>query len=63
MISIAQDYGKVNALAARIVILTSYAEDEVLLDAIAAGAKGYILRQVGGNNLARALLSVSSMKI
>jgi len=34
VISIAQDYGKVNALVARIVILTSYAEDEVLLDAI-----------------------------
>jgi hypothetical protein len=34
VISIAQDYTKVNALAARMVILIFYAEDKVFLDAI-----------------------------
>ena len=44
----------------KIVVLTSYAEDEVLLDAIAAGAEGYVLKQVGSDDLVRALRRVGS---
>jgi len=39
----------------RIIILTSFPDDEVLLDAIAAGADGYVLKQVGSDDLIRAL--------
>jgi two-component system response regulator DevR len=42
----------------KIVVLTSYAEDEVLLDTIAAGAEGYVLKQVGSDDLVRALRRV-----
>jgi DNA-binding NarL/FixJ family response regulator len=42
----------------KIVVLTSYAEDEMLLDAIAAGAEGYVLKQVGSNDLVQALRRV-----
>jgi two-component system response regulator DevR len=42
----------------KIVMLTSYAEDEVLLDAIAAGAEGYVLKQVGSDDLVQALRRV-----
>ncbi len=44
----------------KIVILTSYAEDEVLLDAIVAGAEGYVLKQVGSDDLVQALGVVGS---
>ena len=39
----------------RIIILTSFPDDEVLLDAIAAGADGYILKQIGSDDLIQAL--------
>jgi len=39
----------------RIIILTSFPDDEVLFDAIAAGADGYVLKQVGSDDLIRAL--------
>lgn len=39
----------------RVVMLTSYAEDEMLFSAIRAGASGYILKQIGGEELIRAL--------
>ena len=42
----------------KVVILTSYAEDDVLIDAIAAGASGYVLKQIGGDDLVRALVTV-----
>jgi DNA-binding NarL/FixJ family response regulator len=42
----------------KIVVLTSYADDEVLLDAIAAGAEGYVLKQVGSDDLVQALRRV-----
>jgi DNA-binding NarL/FixJ family response regulator len=41
----------------RIIMLTSYAEDEMLFAAIRAGAVGYILKQVGGNDVIRAIES------
>lgn len=39
----------------RIIILTSFPDDEVLFDAIAAGADGYILKQIGSDDLIQAL--------
>ena len=39
----------------RIIILTSFPDDEVLFEAIAAGADGYVLKQVGSGDLVRAL--------
>jgi DNA-binding NarL/FixJ family response regulator len=43
----------------KVLMLTSYAEDELLLDAIAAGASGYVLKQVGSTDLIHALEAVS----
>jgi two-component system response regulator DevR len=42
----------------RIIMLTSYVEDEMLFDAIAAGAAGYVLKQIGSGDLVRALEAV-----
>ena len=42
----------------RVLMLTSYAEDEMLFSAIRAGASGYILKQIGGEDLVRALEAV-----
>lgn len=39
----------------KVVMLTSYAEDELLVRAIRAGAVGYILKQVGNEELMRAV--------
>jgi DNA-binding NarL/FixJ family response regulator len=45
--------------ATRVIMLTSYAEDEMLFSAIRAGASGYILKQIGSTDLIKALESVS----
>jgi len=42
----------------RVIMLTSYAEDEMLFSAIRAGASGYILKQIGGEDLVRAIEAV-----
>lgn len=42
----------------RVLMLTSYAEDTLLFDAIAAGAAGYVLKQIGSGELVRALEAV-----
>ena len=42
----------------KVIMLTSYAEDELLFDAIAAGASGYVLKQIGSSELVRALETV-----
>ncbi|MDX9991400.1 MAG: response regulator transcription factor [Anaerolineales bacterium] len=42
----------------KVIMLTSYAEDEMLFSAIRAGASGYILKQIGGEDLVRALDAV-----
>ena len=39
----------------KVIILTSYAEDELLFDAIDAGAYGYVLKQIGSDDLVQAL--------
>jgi two-component system response regulator DevR len=43
----------------KIIMLTSYAEDEVLFAAIRAGAAGYVLKQAGGQDVLRALEAVA----
>jgi DNA-binding NarL/FixJ family response regulator len=42
----------------KVVMLTSYAEDEMLFSAIRAGASGYVLKQIGAEDLVRAIESV-----
>ena len=42
----------------KVIMLTSYAEDEMLFSAIRAGASGYILKQIGGEDLIHALEAV-----
>lgn len=44
----------------KVLMLTSYAEDEMLFSAIRAGASGYVLKQIGSEDLVRAIESVSS---
>ncbi len=39
----------------KVVILTSYAEDELLFSAIRAGASGYVLKQIGAEGLIEAI--------
>ena len=39
----------------RVVILTSFADDELIMRAISAGAIGYVLKQVGNEELIRAI--------
>jgi DNA-binding NarL/FixJ family response regulator len=42
----------------KVIMLTSYAEDELLFDAISAGACGYVLKQIGTDDLIRAIETV-----
>lgn len=42
----------------KVIMLTSYAEDELLFDAISAGAAGYVLKQIGSGELVRALETI-----
>ena len=39
----------------QVVILTSYADDDLITEAIMAGASGYVLKQVGSQELLRAV--------
>jgi DNA-binding NarL/FixJ family response regulator len=41
-------------------MLTSYADDEALFDAIMAGASGYVLKQVRGNELVEDIRRVAA---
>lgn len=41
-------------------MLTSYADDEALFDAIMAGASGYVLKDIRGNDLVDAIRKVAS---
>mgnify|MGYP000203095958 CR=1 FL=1 len=43
----------------KVVMLTSYAEDELLMAAIQAGASGYVLKRIGDNELVQAVERVS----
>ena len=43
----------------KVIVLTSFAEDNLLFDAIMAGASGYVLKQIGSGELVRALETVA----
>ena len=43
----------------KVIMLTSFADDEMLFSAIRAGATGYVLKQVGSNDLVRAIESAA----
>lgn len=43
----------------RVIMLTSFAEDELLFAAIRAGASGYVLKRIGDNDLVQAVERVS----
>lgn len=42
----------------KVIILTSYGEDDLIREALAAGASGYVLKQVGSQELLRAIEAV-----
>ena len=42
----------------RVIMLTSYAEDELVMDAVRAGAVGYVLKRVGSTDLVDAIRTV-----
>ena len=44
----------------RCLILTSYDDDEALFAAVMAGASGYLLKQIGGNNLLEGIRQVAA---
>jgi DNA-binding NarL/FixJ family response regulator len=46
----------------RVVILTSFVDDELVVNAILAGATGYVLKQVGNQELLRAIEAVRQGK-
>jgi two-component system, NarL family, response regulator DevR len=46
----------------RSLMLTSYADDEALFDAIMAGASGYVLKEIRGNDLIDAIRQVAAGK-
>src|SRR5215470_8548205 len=43
----------------RVVMLTSFAEDELLFAAIRAGAAGYVLKRIGSDDLVRTIKAVA----
>ena len=46
----------------KVLILTSFADDAFVFDAIAAGADGYLLKEIGGEALVRAIETVNEGK-
>lgn len=46
--------------AVRILVLTSYADDEAVIASISAGASGYVLKQVGSQGLVEAIRRVAA---
>lgn len=48
-----------NVPQCRVIMLTSYAEDELLMAAIQAGASGYVLKRIGSQELLQAVERVS----
>lgn len=45
--------------AVKVIMLTSYAEDEMLFAAIKAGASGYVLKQINADDLVRSIEAVA----
>lgn len=48
-----------NVPTCRVIVLTTYAEDDLLFAAIRAGASGYVLKRIGDNELLSAVERVS----
>jgi two-component system, NarL family, response regulator DevR len=44
----------------KVLVLTSYADDELVFGAIAAGADGYLLKEIRGENLVQAIRDVAA---
>lgn len=44
----------------KVIMLTAYAEDDLLFAAVQAGAAGYVLKRAGGNDIIHAIERVSS---
>lgn len=44
----------------RCLMLTSFADDEALVDSVVAGAAGYVLKQIRGNDLVTSIRSVAA---
>ncbi|MCS7088562.1 MAG: response regulator transcription factor [Thermoflexales bacterium] len=42
----------------KVIMLTSYSDDDTLFEAVAAGASGYVLKQIGSDDLIRAIEAV-----
>jgi DNA-binding NarL/FixJ family response regulator len=42
----------------KVIVLTSFADDDLLMEAVAAGATGYVLKQIGSDDLVKALEAV-----
>jgi two-component system, NarL family, response regulator DevR len=49
-------------LETKVLVLTSYADDDLVLDAIAAGADGYLLKEIHGDTLVQAIEDVAAGK-
>jgi len=49
-------------LDTKVLVLTSYADDDLVFDAIAAGADGYLLKEIHGDNLIQAIQDVAEGK-
>jgi two-component system, NarL family, response regulator DevR len=49
-------------LETKVLVLTSYADDDLVFDAIAAGADGYLLKEIHGDNLIQAIQDVAAGK-
>lgn len=49
-------------LETKILVLTSYTDDELVFDAIAAGADGYLLKEIQGDKLIQAIQDVAAGK-
>ncbi len=49
-------------LETKVLMLTSYADDDLVFEAIAAGADGYLLKEIHGDNLTQAILDVAAGK-
>jgi len=46
----------------KVLVLTSYADDDLVFDAIAAGADGYLLKEIHGDSLIQAIQDVAAGK-
>lgn len=42
----------------KVIVLTSFADDDPRMDAVTAGATGYVLKQIGSDDLVRSLEAV-----